>query len=90
MRRHAVLILSMLAPIALQTGTCEALRSWSLSQTVALSAEVLSVTTDAGALRARICIMNKDAWHPAFAVWLALWRPLKGNAEVFQEGRCSE
>lgn len=77
-------------PLVLQTGTCEALRPWALRHTVAFAAEVISLTSDAGALRVQICIVNKSASHPAFWVRLALQVPQEGNRGSLQEGQSSE
>ena len=63
---------------------------WALRHTVAFAAEVISLTSDAGALRVQICIVNKSASHPAFWVRLALQVPQEGNRGSLQEGQSSE
>ena len=87
---QAVLILSWCMCSLLQAGTCEALRPWALTHTVALTTEVTSLTSDAGALQVHIRIVNEDASHPAFWVRLALRVPQKGHSEGLQEGESSE
>ena len=73
-------------PLLVQTGTCEALRPWALTHTAALTAQVVSLTSDTGALQAQIRIVNKDISHPAFWVRLAL----EASEESLEKGQCNE